>query len=314
MKPNDFEEKGIDMKLFAPKYYQKFRCAAGACAHTCCVGWEIDVDEKTAARYEALEGKAGHAVRAALLQDEEGTHIALTADDRCPFLDGEGLCRIISTLGEDFLCEICREHPRFYNTVGTCMECGLGASCETAARLILEEPDYRTLVAVGEVKDIAEEPAPSFDVAGAREALYSILSDGTQPLAARLAQIRERYAILSLSPTAYRVLFTSLEYLDEAHRALFADFTGALDCSPETERAAERFFAYLVYRHTGAAQDASDFRAAVGLAFLLTELFLQLIEVNGLAPVVSARIVSEEIEYSLDNTAAIASAATGEPL
>ncbi len=34
------------MKLYAPVYYQKFSCLAGECRHSCCVGWEIDVDKK----------------------------------------------------------------------------------------------------------------------------------------------------------------------------------------------------------------------------------------------------------------------------
>ncbi len=33
------------MKLFAPRYYKKFKCSADKCDHSCCVGREIDVDE-----------------------------------------------------------------------------------------------------------------------------------------------------------------------------------------------------------------------------------------------------------------------------
>ena len=35
------------MKLIAPDYYNKFSCIADKCRHSCCVGWEIDIDENT---------------------------------------------------------------------------------------------------------------------------------------------------------------------------------------------------------------------------------------------------------------------------
>ena len=31
------------MKLYAPKYYNEFKCIADKCTHSCCVGWEIDM-------------------------------------------------------------------------------------------------------------------------------------------------------------------------------------------------------------------------------------------------------------------------------
>lgn len=34
----------------------------------------------------------------------------------CHFLNKAGLCRLVLELGEDALCDICREHPRFTNT------------------------------------------------------------------------------------------------------------------------------------------------------------------------------------------------------
>lgn len=32
------------MNIYAPDYYPAFRCIASKCGHTCCAGWEIDVD------------------------------------------------------------------------------------------------------------------------------------------------------------------------------------------------------------------------------------------------------------------------------
>ena len=33
------------MRLFAPRYYLDFKCIADKCENSCCVVWEIDVDE-----------------------------------------------------------------------------------------------------------------------------------------------------------------------------------------------------------------------------------------------------------------------------
>ena len=130
------------MQILAPSYYTKFKCIADRCTHSCCVGWEIDVDADTLEKYSALQGEMGERIRASLVQEGGGTHFALCADGRCPHLDGRGLCRIITALGEGYLCEICREHPRFYNEVAGHIECGLGLSCEEAARLCLQEDGY----------------------------------------------------------------------------------------------------------------------------------------------------------------------------
>ena len=51
------------MKLFAPEYYNKFVCIADKCAHSCCVGWEIDVDDVTAEKYNLLGGAYAEKIR-----------------------------------------------------------------------------------------------------------------------------------------------------------------------------------------------------------------------------------------------------------
>ena len=114
------------MKLRAPKYYLDFACIADRCKHSCCIGWEIDVDKLTMAKYSALTGGYGEDIKKSICGDPP--HFALRQDDRCPHLDERGLCRIICNLGEGYLCDICREHPRFYNSTAHGREAGLGIS------------------------------------------------------------------------------------------------------------------------------------------------------------------------------------------
>ena len=54
------------MKLYAPAYYKEFSCIADRCRHSCCIGWEIDVDADTLAFYEDLEGDYADKIRASI--------------------------------------------------------------------------------------------------------------------------------------------------------------------------------------------------------------------------------------------------------
>ena len=119
------------MKLIAPDYYTSFHCIAGQCRHTCCVGWEVDIDGESMERFRKEKEIFSRI-------DETGTpHFILSEDERCPFLNQDGLCRMILSKGEDYLCQICRDHPRFRNYFSDRTEIGLGMVCEEAAGLIL---------------------------------------------------------------------------------------------------------------------------------------------------------------------------------
>ena len=143
------------MNIYVPEYYAAFRCTASKCAHTCCAGWEIDIDDGSLARYDRLPGDFGDEVRRCI--DRDGTpHFMLTGDERCPLLTDDNLCRLILRQGEDALCQICADHPRFRNFFSCRVEMGLGLVCEEAARIILSWP--RPLRLVRLEGDAAEAP------------------------------------------------------------------------------------------------------------------------------------------------------------
>ena len=127
------------MKIRVPEYFVDFKCIADKCLDSCCIGWEIDIDERTRAKYDALDTTLGAEIR------EKTVHgyFPLRENGRCAFLDDTGLCRIISAEGDGCLCDICREHPRYYGVGNGIIEGGLGLGCEEVARMILalkEEP------------------------------------------------------------------------------------------------------------------------------------------------------------------------------
>lgn len=102
------------MNIWVPEYYTHFHCIASACRHTCCAGWEIDVDEETLQVYQQMPGALGDKLRRSISM-EETPHFVLDQRERCPFLCENGLCEVIIEKGEDALCQICRDHPRFRN-------------------------------------------------------------------------------------------------------------------------------------------------------------------------------------------------------
>ena len=115
--------------------YSEFKCKADKCNHSCCIGWEIDIDEDTLEYYRDLDSELGNEIRQNIHWGED-TFFELTPDKRCPFLNANGLCRIIEELGEDGLCDICRLHPRFYENINDYNLAGVGLSCEKASELM----------------------------------------------------------------------------------------------------------------------------------------------------------------------------------
>ena len=124
--------------IIYPAFYDDFACLADRCRHSCCKGWEIDIDEDTAEYYEALPVGLGDEIRRNIFYDEDGCHFRMK-DDCCPFLEKDGLCRIIKEMGEDPLCDVCALHPRFVSEVGDVSLAGLGLCCEKVCDLLMKE-------------------------------------------------------------------------------------------------------------------------------------------------------------------------------
>ncbi len=296
------------MKLYAPKYYQRFACIADRCRHSCCVGWEIDIDEETEQRYATMQEAYGAVIRQSI--EREGTpHFRLAEGERCPHLNESGLCRIILNCGQDYLCDICREHPRFYHQTAQGMEVGLGMACEEACRIILASDDYTQSV---EIETLDGEAEPSYlDVLAHRDRMYAILSDRTKPYAKRLGELSRLYGVTpaSRSDGEWRQRLASLEYLDDAHRALFGCYSSCADTPCTWETVLERALAYWIYRHVSQAQSADELCASVGFSLFCERLLASMIcaeNAHDFETVVGlARVISEEIEYSEDNTASL---------
>ena len=179
------------MKYHKPSFFDQFKCIGSACTDTCCAGWEIEVDETTAQGYLAEKGAFGDRLRREI-GSEPGEYFFKLKNNRCPFLNKENLCDIFINLGEDRLCDICREHPRFYNWFGDYTEVGLGLCCEEAERLLFS--DSKPLTFVEEVhtdaSDLLDDESEECEqMLEERKAIFSILQKRKKNIGARLKRL-----------------------------------------------------------------------------------------------------------------------------
>ena len=292
------------MKIYAPKYYNKFKCIADKCTHSCCVGWEIYIDAHTMEKYRSLQSAYADTIRKSIESGDE-PKFRMCAEGRCPHLDANGLCKIIIDSGEEYLSDICREHPRFYNESARGVEAGLGMACEEAARIVLSSNGYRDFVVVGENDDDVEQV--EFDAIGEINRIYDILGESAS-YPDRLAKIYSAFEVSpdKLTDDEWRELLAGLEYLDEAHRDMLAVYSSAVGSLGDLDKLLERALAYFVYRHCASACDVGELRASLGMALFFERLFASVLAKEGVKTIEDAtrvaRIVSEELEYSEENT------------
>ncbi len=306
------------MKYYAPDYFDSFACIAGECRHSCCIGWEIDIDEHSLEKYRSLSGETGRRLRENIGTDGEASFFRMRENGRCPFLNEEGLCDLILAEGEDILCQICADHPRFRNFFDDREEIGLGLSCEAAGRLIFgwkEKVGIRLIEDDGEGEEAAEEEEALREI---RRALISIMQDRTIPVCERAEKmlLAAQIEAPELDFEHWAEYLMTLERLDEAwagQLALLRDGRAAdeeLLEGEEWEIAFEQLMVCLLYRHLPAALQDGDCAGHIAFAYLSWQIIRQLVlihaEAKGAAEiedlVQTARMYSSEIEYSDVNT------------
>ena len=55
--------ESLKVKLRVPNFYNSFHCIADRCKDSCCIGWEIDIDEDTYDYYQQVDGEFGKRLR-----------------------------------------------------------------------------------------------------------------------------------------------------------------------------------------------------------------------------------------------------------
>ncbi len=257
------------MNTYSPDYCQNFRCKADKCVHTCCAGWVIGIDSASLKRFEENPEVSS--------KIKDGCFV-LKDDGRCPFLRDDNLCEMIIKHGEDYLCDICREHPRFYNEFEDHVEAGIGLVCEEACRLALEAENPFKLIA---------EDGSFMELPGYVKAVFDV----SKPLTERLSEISGGKRAESKLRAE---IFDGMEVMDPKWSTLLSKIIEepvSKEDEDKTITAYEKefsnFAAYLLYRYKGAGRFAAE------ATYLLSDLVSK---GCGIADV--ARAFSCEVEYS----------------
>jgi lysine-N-methylase len=182
------------MILRTPDFYDEFRCIAGECKDSCCIGWELDIDDETFGLYKNAKGEFGERLRAHMQEGDESTDECNTFvlnGKRCPFLNDKNLCDIYINLGEKSLCEVCTEYPRFAVEYDNVLEKSMALSCEEVGRLLFERTTPVRIVEREIDKNPEYEDVETFytdELRKARDRELFILSDRTKTMHERLEE------------------------------------------------------------------------------------------------------------------------------
>lgn len=330
------------MKTLVPMIYKDFHCIGSACRDNCCIGWEIDIDDRTAEFYRSVSGPFGDRLRENI--DWDAGCFRLTDGERCPFLNDKNLCDLIIELGEEQLCDICDRHPRFRNVLPGRVEMGVGLCCEEAVRQLLSCEEKMVLVPG---PDVEEEPAEADRMlVGAcgkvRELAFSVLQDRELSLKDRVRmllsiaddlwlsqddtgegqlEVCDRYADHAGMPgdisqsqpenvEKQRIwkeiseIFLSLERLDESWTPLIERLAEPVKERELPDIPFEQLIWYFLFRHLMAALEDGDTTGGILFAVASFLVIRRLVQQGGdLYDIV--RRYSKEIEYSTENMDAL---------
>lgn len=281
------------MTTVTPDYLNDFKCIADKCKHSCCIGWEIDIDDITLEKYLKLKCDFSSKL-ISNIEFNNPPHFKLGANERCPFLNQKGLCDIITNLGEDMLCQICSDHPRFRNYYENFEEIGIGLCCEAAAEIIITKQDKSTLSLSDEQKQI---PLIKF-----REKIFNILQDRTLPFSARIDNMLDTIdAQLPRDTDWYQILY-NLERLDNDWDKYLIRLKDGIDTLPPNnslDTAYEQLVVYLIFRHFTDCQYDDLLKERILFSALIYKVIRTMNCSNTIEELLEiARLYSCEIEYS----------------
>lgn len=289
-------------KMIYPGYYESFKCIASLCKHSCCMGWEIDIDKESLEKYKKITGAFGERLNKSI--DGKNACFVLEQNERCPFLNRQNLCEVIINLGDDFLCDICADHPRFRNYIGENEEIGLGLCCEQAAKIIL---NFKEKVSLKGDYHIANQREQAFF--NLQNEIFKILQDRSLNIAERFCCLENKLNIpLEIGNNSeISKLLKGLERFDKAWDGYIEKLGEEKAFYDEKwQIPLEQLAVYFVYRHFAGALEDGRYAERIRFAVFGVYTVARMFEGSGMDELEeTARRFSCEIEYSEQNTAAI---------
>jgi len=303
------------MKKVVPSYYKNFHCIADKCKHSCCIGWEIDIDDKTKSVYESVPGDFGIRLKNSINTENGVSCFALAENDRCPFLNEKGLCDIILNIGEEHLSQICTDHPRFRNYFSDREELGLGLCCEEACRLILSNEEKTELEVIDDLNSDEEFNEFEIFILDFRNKLFSIVQNRTYSISDRILFILELLDVELTQDLIKKCIdsFLNMEIMyDDWKYLLYRIDNNFLDNNfdSEFEIAFEQILVYFIYRHVSNAENVTDVVVRSLFSVLSVKIICCIFNMEKGNDSIDrfsllcniCRLYSSEIEYCEDNT------------
>ena len=297
------------MKTFAPNYYTQFQCIANQCKHSCCIGWEIDIDDDTFEYYQSINSPFGEKIKENIITQDGCNCFKLSQNERCPFLNENNLCDIILNLGEDALCQICTDHPRFRNYYSDRIEVGLGLCCEEAGRLILSNNAFSIIEIEndGYNDEIFEEDSAFLLW---RDSIFKDFSN-------KSIDIKNRIGIQNEIIYSKEILskYLTLEILDNSWKLIIEELIEAYDdikdivIPKEFGNCFEQLLLYFAYRHLPLLLDSKSednilnfIKTSVSVIYRLCQLHIKKNNNLSIDDIIEySRMYSSEVEYSQEN-------------
>ncbi len=302
------------MKQYVLSYYPEFKCVASECKHTCCAGWKMNIDSDTLTAYKKVNTPFSERLNSGI--DYKKSQFKADKKGRCAFLNDKNLCEIIINLGDESLCQVCRDHPRFRSFFDDRVEMGLGFSCEIATKIILSHESKIEAVLISDDNGKEENTFIQECVLKFRARALEIVQDRTLSANDRLDNLLSLCNAKLSQRDKKKILktFLSLERLDKGWTARLK----AISKKPfimQTDDALslyfEQFFTNSFYRYLSDAEDTISVRArafAVVLAWWVINAIFECEKQNTLQDFTAFNLIcdivrqySAEVEYSQKN-------------
>ncbi len=298
------------MKEYVLNYYPLFRCVKDKCKHTCCAGWEINIDEQSLSDYKGYEGEFSTALKNGI--NFKKSKFKTDKFKRCSFLNDKGLCEMIINLGEKSLCQVCRDHPRFRGFFEDRTETGLGFCCEEAARIILSFKGKLEPILISDDIEKIELDLNEKNLLQFREKALNIVQDRSVNINQRIDNLLALCNAGFLEEDFKKVIktFSCLEKIDKDWTKKIKSINKAFDKKTDESLSlyCEQFLVNGLYRHLSDAEDTMWVRArtiALIFSWWIVKSLVELERVkagNLLETTVEAvRSFSAEVEYSQKN-------------
>lgn len=316
-----------------PDFYDNFECKADKCTDTCCAGWEVDIDDESYEKYKNLSGNFAKRLIDGIDIAGDVPCFRLCENERCIFLDGYGLCDIYSELGEEYLCEICREHPRFYDFFDGVTEMGLGLCCEKVCEMIFSSEKPVTFKSYYDDENIYvdDDDKLYFMI---REKCFDILYDREKPLYSRVMNLIEYSVSVQNDIFADEYVFNPGKDIESLFNAVIELFSETEPINDEWKNSisdilknSDRIFAvkddykfkeyeyeqiltYILYRHFMKSRFTGNILPAVCFS-VVSLIFIYMTDCRIFSAnnnftdsdrIFSVKLWSKQIEYSEENT------------